>query len=350
MATKKKITQKQLAQELGISQPLVSMVLNGRREGISETRFNQIWKRAVESGYSPRGMDITHLQEKSPRTSREIGILLRRGVKLNLKANFFSHVYQGVHEAAVKSKTFTVFLGSEDDFADDDSLIDLIADKQLLGLIILGEIRPDLLFKIKQEVGEVVAVSARYPGFCDYIVGDEDESVEQLVDHLYGLGHRKFGWIGGNLNLGRHHDRFNALLLALRKREILLSEKYCSEVPEGDRIDGREAMASMLERLGREDLPTAIICHNGTMARGAINFLLHQQINIPQEVSIAAIDRTRISCDELPTITSAGGCPESMGAAAVDRLLALQDGVDAGERKQIILKSELIVRDSTGPV
>ena len=54
----KKVSQTQLAKELGISQALVSLVLNGRRQGISPDSYDRIWAHAVKRGYSPKGMHL----------------------------------------------------------------------------------------------------------------------------------------------------------------------------------------------------------------------------------------------------------------------------------------------------
>ncbi|MBH55115.1 MAG: hypothetical protein CMI18_12325, partial [Opitutaceae bacterium] len=54
----KRISQMAIAKELGYSQALVSMVLNGRKKGISEAAYKRIWDFAITNGYSPRGMNI----------------------------------------------------------------------------------------------------------------------------------------------------------------------------------------------------------------------------------------------------------------------------------------------------
>ena len=62
--TPKRISQTQIANELGYSQALVSMVLNSRKQGISEKAYQRIWDYATTHGYSPRGMSIDSSQGK----------------------------------------------------------------------------------------------------------------------------------------------------------------------------------------------------------------------------------------------------------------------------------------------
>src|SRR6187402_2660226 len=54
----KKVSQTQLARELGISQALVSLVLNGRKQGINAETYDRIWAHAVKRGYHPKGMRL----------------------------------------------------------------------------------------------------------------------------------------------------------------------------------------------------------------------------------------------------------------------------------------------------
>ena len=47
---KRTISQQQIARDLGFSQALVSFVLNGKRENISEESYKRIWNYAVKQG------------------------------------------------------------------------------------------------------------------------------------------------------------------------------------------------------------------------------------------------------------------------------------------------------------
>ena len=66
MPRPKKISQTQLARELGISQALVSLALNGRKEGINAETYERVWAHATKRGYSPKGMHLA----ASPAASR----------------------------------------------------------------------------------------------------------------------------------------------------------------------------------------------------------------------------------------------------------------------------------------
>src|SRR5204863_6554939 len=106
-----RISQQRIARDLGVSQALVSLVLNGKRENISEESYNRIWNHALKIGYRPKGMQLTGGQ--TPPTS--VGFILRAGLRLHTQSNFFSHVQHGLHAGLLARGYHSVFIGSEDD-------------------------------------------------------------------------------------------------------------------------------------------------------------------------------------------------------------------------------------------
>ena len=92
-----RISQTQLARDLGVSQGLVSMVLNGRRENISPETYQRIWDRAISLGYKPKGMKL----EQSPTGARQrqVGFILRAGHNIHTQGSYFGHVLHGLHSA-----------------------------------------------------------------------------------------------------------------------------------------------------------------------------------------------------------------------------------------------------------
>src|SRR5262245_23218597 len=105
------VSQQRIARELGVSQALVSLVLNGKRDNISEESYQRIWTHALKTGYRPKGMRLN--VEQNP--SLGVGFVLRAGVRLHTQSNFFSHVQHGLHAGLLAQGYHSVFLGSEDD-------------------------------------------------------------------------------------------------------------------------------------------------------------------------------------------------------------------------------------------
>lgn len=334
-----------IAKELGYSQALVSMVLNGRKKGISKTANKRIWDYAIRHGYSPRGMRMDSIRGTSQ--ANTIGYILRSPLKLANKSNFFNHIHQGLHDHLDQHGIKTVFIGSEDDIRLERLSAARTEFHQIRGIAIMGEVQPAFLEGVLKLGLPIVYISARAPGKCHSILSNEGESTSLLVDHLCGLGHSTFAWLGGNRYMGRHRDRYRGVVQALRQHQLTIEEKFVSKSKGADRKEGFEA-AKQIAEASEGDLPTAWICLNGLMARGAISYLFQNGYRIPEDVSIAAIDMTNVCNEENPTITCASAFPEDMGSEA-GRLLLKSLNKSIKSLNDLTLPSQFRELDSTGP-
>ncbi len=341
----KKVSQTQLARELGISQALVSLVLNGRRQGINAETYDRIWAHAVKRGYHPKGM---HLASSPAAQARQVGIILRAPLRLNTPTMYFGHVQHGLHTGIEAREYTTVFLGAEDQL-DPEKLRRLFAPGHgFAGLVLVGEVSRAFLDVLRRFGLRIVAVSARFPGLCHSVLGNEPQALEALVEHLHAHGHRRFGWLGGNVGLGRHEARLQALDAALDRLGLALDRRYAVKLKEGDRIDGADAVRALLPLARRKDFPTAFIAYNTLMASGAVRELQREGWAVPARVSVASADFSPVATDSTPRITAAGSNPEKLGEAAarlvLDPALAQDDSF-----ADLMLPAQLFIGDTTGP-
>ena len=316
------ISQQKIAKDLGVSQALVSLVLNGKKENISEESYQRIWKYALKRGYRPKGMQVN-----GGAKSNTVGFILRAGLRLYTQSNFFSHIQHGLHMALQEKGYHTAFLGAEDHLPQ-QSLQAKLERENLFGTVILGEVNETFLKALLATQKNVVTISATYAGLSHSVMPNEKQALEMLVAHLTGLGHERFAWIGGNKLLRHNATRHQALDEALRQRGLGLAEQWSVDVVNGDRNDGQKAAELLLRGTQPNALPTAWVCLNGLMARGAINHLMRKGFDVPQQISVVAVDATRVCEEEHPQITGANANPEKMGAKAAELLLQYADGVD----------------------
>jgi LacI family transcriptional regulator len=339
-----KISQTQLARELGISQALVSLVLNGRRQGINADTYDRIWAHAVKRGYRPKGM---HLASSPAAQPRQIGIILRAPLRLNTPTMYFGHVQHGLHTGIEAREFTTVFLGAEDQLTPEKLRRIFAVGHGYHGVVLVGEVRRAFLDHLRRFGLRIVAVSARFPGLCHSVLGNEPQALEALVDHLCALGHRRFGWLGGNVGLGRHESRLEALQAALHRHSLALDRRYRITLTEGDRIDGADAVEALLPLARRRDFPTALIAYNTLMAAGAVRALERAGWRAGVDVSVASADLSPVATDSTPRITAAGSNPEKLGEAAAR--LVVEGAADDGGFTDLMLPAQLFVGDTTGP-
>ena len=341
----KKVSQTQLAKELGISQALVSLVLNGRRQGINSETYERVWAHAVKRGYHPKGM---HLASSPATQARQVGFILRAPLRLHTQSNYFGHVQHGLHTALEARGFATTFLGAED-------LLDLeklrrffTAGHLFQGVVLLGEVSRGFLANVRSVERRIVAVSARYSGLCHSVVGNEPQALESLLRHLHGLGHRRIGWFGGNVGLGRHEARLEAFKSALRAVDLPFVERYAIALQQADRSEGTEAAHTLMPRARQRDFPTAFVCYNTLMAAGAVRAFERDGWKVPGDVSIASADISPLAMSESPRITATGTSPDKLGEAAA-RLVLESTGAEDESFNDLMLPAQLYVGETSGP-
>ena len=345
MPKRGKVSQQRIARDLGVSQALVSLALNGRKEGISPATYKRIWARALELGYSPKGMRVDPALTASG--AQHVGFILRAGLRLYHPTSFFGHVQHGLHEALEARGHAAMFLGSEDLLTPEKLRRAFRPGHTLQGVVLLGEVARPFLEQLRALAPRIVAVSARYPGLCHSVQGNDFQSLDQVVQHLYGLGHRRFGWLGGNAGLGRHESRLAALKAALASAGVDRDPRYVVVLTEGDRAEGAEAIHALLPHARRRDFPTAFVCYNSTMAAGALKALQREGWKVPADLSLAGADISRVNLEETPRVTGAGTHPEKMGEVAA-RLVLGETATDEGFT-DLVLASQFLPGDTTGP-
>jgi LacI family transcriptional regulator len=339
---KSKVSQLGIARDLGLSQGLVSRILNGDRDHIAQETYDRVWQRALALGYRGRGLNV---QAKAAANGvAQIGLILRAGMQLTTHSNYFSHVQGGLQGALASKRIRLVLLGTEDtiDFSHTQGVPSRI--------VIFGDPRPAFARQLGKIADRIVAVSADNRGVCHTVSANETESLSLLVAHLVSLGHTRIGWIGGEPTYSRHRSRFEAFREALHAHGLMFpADAHVVIAPTGARqAEGRLAIKQLLPRRGARSQPTAVIAYNGTMARGAANALLQEGWKLPADLSIAAVDLTRVCTEDEPSITGASAPPEKIGEEAA-RILLLDQAPFAHENLlHIEVASKLQVGSSTG--
>jgi LacI family transcriptional regulator len=136
------------------------------------------------------------------------------------------------------------------------------------------------------------------------------------------------------------------LTAALQQHDLKLADKFDVDVETGDRLGGWKAAGIMLGRISRRSFPTALVCANGLMARGLINCLTQNGWRVPVDISVVAVDATRVCEEEHPQITGAHADPEKIGLTAAELLLKHADSRDES-LVDVLLPSRLTVRETS---
>lgn len=336
-----RISQQQIARELGLSQALVSTALNGRKNQVAPETYAKIWRHAQKVGYRPRGMQTELLDKDQHQQPEGVGFILRSGLNIDSQNIYFSHVQNGLFQFLAEREMHAVFLGSED-------LLDakrIQSVRNVCGVVLFGEVSTPFLHNLIKLNRRVVSISAQYPGWCHSVQSNETQAAWQAVEHLKDLRHKHIAWVGGLLGRQRHIQRRTGLDEALAGTGLTLSQNHILEFTEATPKEGREA-GEWLVQMPRNKRPSAVICFNSLMARGLTNHLLRNNISVPEDISIISMDRTKICSEDQPLLTSTGADPESIGAIAGELILE-STGNDQENFCDIMVASKLDIQAST---
>ncbi|HLV59348.1 MAG TPA: substrate-binding domain-containing protein, partial [Natronosporangium sp.] len=92
---------------------------------------------------------------------------------------------------------------------------------------------------------------------------------------------------------------------------------------------------------------SAVLAYNDLMAIGLIEGLHARGVSVPGQISVVGIDDIALSRATRPKLTTVANPTAAAGRAAVDMLLQLND--DRRATARVSLRTELVVRESTGP-
>lgn len=333
-----RVTMKDIAEKLGVSVPTVSRALKNQGQIGNKTR-KLILKTAQELGYEFR-------EEANRASGKMIGIVFDKRLQSLPTDPFYGIVMMGVEEQCQSYQT-QVFFHTIDQSAEDTRLWNLFAEGRLHGLILVGgDISEELVRAVKaRNIPFVLVDNALEALHVDAVVTDNAGGVRQVMEHLFQLGHKRIGFVGGPLSHPSLAERYETY-------QNCLSQANISKQPEWEWIHteagptfqkGYQAIRELVHK-GLD--VTAILTDNDHTAIGILRGCSELGISVPEQLSIVGFDNVAISEHTSPPLTSVHIHKREMGIQAAKRLHELMDHKDIPIK--ITLGTELVVRHSSG--
>ncbi len=223
----------------------------------------------------------------------------------------------------------------------------------------LPDDHPQVNAALERRVPVVVVDEPRLPG-RSFIGVDDRGGARRAAEHLVQLGHRRFGVIslrvidddhpGGRLD----PERFAAGTYTITRERL---EGYregleaagmdWSAVPVEERPASSVAAGAVAARalLAEEPRPTAILASSDLLAFGVLGVARELGIDVPGELSVVGFDDIPGAAYSAPPLTTVRQPLQEKGVAAARVVLERP-----AEPADIVLPTELVVRESTGPV
>jgi LacI family repressor for deo operon, udp, cdd, tsx, nupC, and nupG len=321
----------------------------------------------VSRAFSMPGVVSEEVRQKIKRAAEELDYNLN-AVARNLRRSdtgtvlvvvpdignpFFSKILKGI-ESRARELSYSVLIGdTAHDLGQIEEYARQIFTKRADGLILLNGRTP--AFQSFGHAGRaiadrskgppIVAISERIPGMrLPTVRIDNVDAARHAVQHLLEFRHQRIAHIAGPHGNILTKERLKGYLTALRAAGLKADREM---IVHGDFsiAAGRAAVRLLLKSHSK---PTAIFASNDEMAMGAMAELKSLGFRVPHDVSVMGFDDIEFAEAYDPPITTVRQPRFEMGRAAMS-LLGQRLRGEAIKSEEIILPSELIVRDSTGP-
>ena len=260
---------------------------------------------------------------------------------------FFPELIQGFEDVAVQNGYEILVSSTNNDPGRMSHCIRRMIERKVEGVAVMtfGTEEPLLDQLAKRKVPMVfIDAGPDRPGISLLKV-DYHHGIQQGVQHLVDLGHRKIAFIRGPMNLHSAESRTDAFSSSLREYGIAHNPNW---IIEGDHtLEG--GVAAMEQLLAAKNTPTAVMCSNDMTAIGVMHKLYRAGLRVPDDLSVIGFDDIHISEVTIPPLTTVQMSRFELARSAFH---ALSAHVDASEsslpKRQYDIQTDLIVRESTG--
>lgn len=171
------------------------------------------------------------------------------------------------------------------------------------------------------------------------IAADYRSAMVELVEHLYGLGHRRLVFLSGAAGSASGAARRSALADAVERHPDL----SILEIAAGVDFDSGAAVAGAV----LETDATAVLAFNDLVAMGLLSALSARGVPVPGRISVAGFDDIPFAAYTSPPLTTVAVPAAELGGLAWSSMRALLDGAEVPAPSRV-LTPELVLRASTG--
>lgn len=335
----KRVTIKEIADELGISMMTVSRALNNSSKVKKATREN-VLRAAERSGYYPNHIARSLVTSRT----KTFGVIVPE-----ITHSFFPEAIRGIEEVAYSSGYQIILAHCGEDAKREIAAIETLASKRVDG-ILASVAEHDTDFEIYRRV---LKWGLRMVFFdrCVFNIGvscvsvDDAECAFAVTRHLIEHRYKKIAHLSGPLSVSISERRLCGFLKALNENKLKAKKNWIIEA--GFHEDGGyNSMLKLLE-LPMKDRPRAVVAVNDPAAFGAMEAIYEKGLRIPEDIAIVGFSddiRAPLMPSPLTTIHQPA---YDVGKRAAQKLIRhIENKSEVTEN--ITVKTQLIVRNSCG--
>jgi LacI family transcriptional regulator len=334
----RRITMKDIAEDLGVSVITVSKAL-GNRGSVSLATRRRVLKRAKELDYQP------NLAARSLVTGRSFSIGL---VVPDLVHPFFAEVAKGIARKIKPKGYFLIIVSTEEDPETEERQIQHLLARQVDAILIASTRCLAADFdKIERRNIPYVLIDRRICSLDANYVGVDDERLGAMAaEHLIACGCRRIAHIRGP-EISTGVERLRGYRSALAESGLEVRPEYVVARGSSDDTADLTGYQAMRQLLRLSPPPDGVFCYNDPTAIGAMKAAFEAGFRVPEDVKLIGAGNDRYASELRVPLTSIDQGNRLLGQKAGQLVLSLLDAAEPPEAKVIIIPPHLIVRQST---
>ena len=327
-------TIKDVAKAANVSPATVSKALNNRSD-VSEKTKKKILEIAKALNFTPRAF-ARGLKNKR---TENIGVILCRESNPLSGNPFYSRVIEGI-EAELSINNYNLVLHIMVDYLKKEELPKMLKERNVDGILLVGMLNKEFIEEVhKINIPAVIVDPNLIVKNFDQVLIDNEHGAFLATQYLLNNGHRRIGFISGDITRSSFYQRFVGYKKALDYNNIPLDE---SLINTGGLEEGYQQTKDLLEL---QNPPTAIFSSNDTNAIIGYKAARDLGYKIPDDISFIGFDDIDLTKFVTPTLSTIRVYKTELGSIAVRNLLKI-----INKEKDVthtnVLPIKLIERDS----
>lgn len=338
----KKTSLNDIAEQLGVSKTLVSLVLNGKakEQRISDEICRKVTDLARELNYQPNQI------AKGLRTGRTntIGLMIA-----DIANPFFGKLGREIENEASLHGYRVMFCSSDENAQKSKQQIQILQQGQVDGFIIsppAGSI--DQIQALEKSKTPYVLIDRYFPEIdSNYIVVDNFQAAYDATLHLIKRGYQKIACVTINVELINMNQRLEGYKKALIDSGHEVTDDMIKILPfSHEKDDVLEAVKQLVADNNRADAILFSTSKVGIMGLESIHSL---GVKIPCDMAVVSFDDPDAYKISDPPVTAIAQPLNEIGRQSVRVLMEMiQNRKNKPVHQKIVLKTNFIVRQSSG--
>lgn len=338
---RKKISLKDIAESLGVSKSLVSMVLNNKAKenGISKSTQQRVWEKINELKYKPNMMARGLRLGKS----NTIGLIVP-----DISNPFYSKIARYTEDFLEENGYSLIICSTGENSQKEQKQIRVLKNRQADGLIISTSQESCSEFKtLLDENYPFVFIDRAIPDIqANTVAVDNYKGAYEAVSHLILQGYQNIAaFTISPIHISTFYHRINGYRQALLDHGLTYNKNLLAEIP----LDNiKSSIQKELQTiLNHSDKVDAIFAVNGDIATTCLEILNEMNIRIPEDIAFLCFDDLDFFRFSKPPITAISQPIKELAVNAAQILINEITSQDEFSKKNIELSTTLHIRNST---